>query len=302
MKIAELVLKYIEALIWPFVTLILVWGLRAHIRAAFARMSRLETPAGAIEFAVEARDVLMQAEGIPRAGRPAWPLFPHPRQAQELPREPEPQRPGPQRPVPPETVGSRPGQEDESARERPYVPQGPPPVPEERGAERSEPQAPAGRSRGLPRQQAPVPADTAPAGGPPPVPGPLESPVAGAPDGSGAYGEEPPWRGAFREARGMVDASPVGAVVTAWNALIALCLDVTGAYSGPMPLRTPPMDIERALTLAGLSPSATAVFERLQELRTRAVYGANSVTPGAARDFIDSCLTVAREVEALRNT
>jgi hypothetical protein len=99
----------------------------------------------------------------------------------------------------------------------------------------------------------------------------------------------------------MADASPVGAVVTAWNALITLRLDVTGAYALPMPLRTPPTDIERALTLAGLSPSATAVFQRLQELRTRAVYGANSVTPGAARDFIDSCLTVAREIEALRN-
>ncbi|MGA5577975.1 hypothetical protein ACPCK9_24505 [Streptomyces koyangensis] len=54
MAIAELVLKYLDALVWPVVTLVLVWMLRAQIRQAFQRLTRLETPAGTLEFEFEA--------------------------------------------------------------------------------------------------------------------------------------------------------------------------------------------------------------------------------------------------------
>ncbi|MER7721091.1 hypothetical protein ABTX99_29875 [Streptomyces flaveolus] len=64
MAVAELILKYVEALVWPLVTVGLVWILRGHIRAAFARMTRLETPAGAIEFASDARDTRNEAEEL----------------------------------------------------------------------------------------------------------------------------------------------------------------------------------------------------------------------------------------------
>ncbi|WP_411088419.1 hypothetical protein [Streptomyces sp. 061-3] len=62
--VAELVLKYIEALVWPLVTVVLVLALRGHIQQAFTRMTRLETPAGSIEFATDAREVRQEAEGL----------------------------------------------------------------------------------------------------------------------------------------------------------------------------------------------------------------------------------------------
>jgi hypothetical protein len=75
--VAELVLKYIQALAWPLVTLGLAWVLRGQIRGAFARMTRLETPAGAIDFATEVRDVLVQADaavGVAGSGGPPLPV------------------------------------------------------------------------------------------------------------------------------------------------------------------------------------------------------------------------------------
>ncbi|QUW78591.1 hypothetical protein SMIR_05195 [Streptomyces mirabilis] len=67
MEVAELVLKYIEALAWPLVTVTVVWGLRGHIQGALTRMTRLETPAGAIEFATDAREMRREAEGLAQA-------------------------------------------------------------------------------------------------------------------------------------------------------------------------------------------------------------------------------------------
>ncbi|NJP75639.1 hypothetical protein HCJ99_33705, partial [Streptomyces sp. C1-2] len=78
MEVAELVLKYVRVLVWPVVTLVLVWSLRAQLRAALTRMTRVETPAGAIEFAAEAREVLDQAQGAADATPPALPVPPLP--------------------------------------------------------------------------------------------------------------------------------------------------------------------------------------------------------------------------------
>ncbi|MGW1687461.1 hypothetical protein ACWCPO_23225 [Streptomyces albidoflavus] len=64
MAIAELVLKYLDTLVWPVVTVVLVWMLRAQIRQAFGRLTRLETPAGTLEFEAEARAVRDEADDL----------------------------------------------------------------------------------------------------------------------------------------------------------------------------------------------------------------------------------------------
>lgn len=104
----------------------------------------------------------------------------------------------------------------------------------------------------------------------------------------------------FQNARDMVDASPVGAVVTAWSALGVLALDACRASAVPLPASPRPADIGEALRWLGLPPGVMSVFGRLRELRNRAMHVEN-VTPAAARDFVDSCLTVARELDARMN-
>lgn len=64
MAIAELVLEYLDALVWPVVTVVLVWMVRAQIQQAFGRLTRLETPAGTLEFAAESRAVRDQADDL----------------------------------------------------------------------------------------------------------------------------------------------------------------------------------------------------------------------------------------------
>ncbi|WP_436738035.1 hypothetical protein [Streptomyces sp. BBFR102] len=64
MAIAELVLKYLDALVWPVVTLALVWMVRAQIQQAFGRLTRVETPAGTLEFEAAARAVRDEADDL----------------------------------------------------------------------------------------------------------------------------------------------------------------------------------------------------------------------------------------------
>lgn len=80
MAIAELVLKYLDTLVWPVVTVVLVWMLRAQIRQAFGRLTRLETPAGTLEFEAEARAVRDEADDLraPVVEGPADEGFPCP--------------------------------------------------------------------------------------------------------------------------------------------------------------------------------------------------------------------------------
>ncbi|MEU1806320.1 hypothetical protein [Streptomyces sp. NPDC019937] len=225
MEIAELVLKYIEALVWPLVTVGLVWGLRSHIREAFSRMIRLETPAGAIEFEAQVRDVLTRAEEAAIADAPMGPY------GQGVPTP----RPQPWTPYP------------APAGERVEEGLGP--------SAREEPPAPA------PAQSPPQPQPQAPPSGAPQGPPP--------PPRAAAFEAPPHWHEQLQEARTIADASPVGAIITAWNAL----------------LTTLPND---------LPPDIVVVVNRLRTLRNRAVHQAETVTPGAARDFIESCLHVAR--------
>ena len=80
--VAELVLKYVQALVWPCVTLALVFVWRDRIADAIQRLQRVETPAGAVEFATDARDVRDRAEAVARSG--PGPVGPG---VQPLPRE-----------------------------------------------------------------------------------------------------------------------------------------------------------------------------------------------------------------------
>lgn len=63
-KVAELVLEYLKAVAWPVTTIGLVWFLRAHLREAFGRLTRLETPLGAVDFEVEARHLRERADEL----------------------------------------------------------------------------------------------------------------------------------------------------------------------------------------------------------------------------------------------
>ncbi|MBQ0864903.1 hypothetical protein [Streptomyces sp. RK75] len=87
MDVAELVLRYVEAVIWPLVTLTVAWCLRAYLREAFARMTRIETPAGAIEFETEARQLRQRAEELRQ--QPAAPRGPAP-SPWSVPQQPQP--------------------------------------------------------------------------------------------------------------------------------------------------------------------------------------------------------------------
>ncbi|TBO59883.1 hypothetical protein EYS09_09700 [Streptomyces kasugaensis] len=194
MEVAELVLKYIQALAWPAVTVGVAWALRSHIQQAFARMTRLETPAGSIEFATDAREMRREAEELAQ-----------PQGAQ---------------------------QEDSAT------------------------------------------------------------------DGNARLG-------VFQEAWGVADASPIGAVVSAWLVLEEITR-TTLQLKDAMPQsrygrEAPPLltELIPALEGIGLSPRGVSIFNDLRRLRNQAVHG-EAVTPAAARDFVETCRYVAREVYGLR--
>ncbi|MCX5406207.1 hypothetical protein OHA37_20310 [Streptomyces sp. NBC_00335] len=64
MEIAELVLKFVDTLAWPLVALGLAWAWRTNIGRAIGRMTRVETPAGALEFAAEVADIRREAQYV----------------------------------------------------------------------------------------------------------------------------------------------------------------------------------------------------------------------------------------------
>ncbi|WP_436960403.1 hypothetical protein [Streptomyces sp. SudanB182_2057] len=279
MEIAELILKYVQALVWPLITLTLVYVLRAHLTAAFARMTRVETPAGSIEFAVEARDVLNQAESVGDGAGPASAWRRSPQQAHGVP-----------------------------------APAGPPsgngqttdyPLPAPAGSGHGFPppgQAPGGAGHGHPQPGQPAqggPAYGYPQPGQPGSFGPSVVQPGSAVPQSAQQSPGSVWRDGFRVARGMADSVPAAAVVAAWDVLERLCRDVVLARG----LGWQPADVAslgRALIACGLPAASADVLTRLRGLRDRAPHLSTGVTPGAARDVIDACLTLAREVDALR--
>ncbi|MFD3936155.1 hypothetical protein ACFWSF_04775 [Streptomyces sp. NPDC058611] len=208
MEIAELVLKYVQALVWPGVTVGCVWVLRHQLSQAIRRMSRVETPAGSIEFAAAARDALDEAEELTGAAAP------------------------------------------------------------------SESDEPASDDVGHGRE-----------------------------GGSGSIVN--PRR--FREARHMADASPIGAIVSAWNELERVSWALIGRHPELMPepvhrgMAPRWIDWRKMFQTLGVSPDGLSLYGRLRDLRNQAVHGrlSDDVGPAAARDFVESCLLLARELEQL---
>ncbi|MFD4033659.1 hypothetical protein ACFWVP_24905 [Streptomyces sp. NPDC058637] len=285
MEIAELVLKYVEALVWPLVTVALVWGLRAHIKEAIGRLTRLETPAGSMEFAQEARELLDEAQQLTEP-RPDWPA-----EARRTPPDPAPL------PTPlPEPV--------------PVPLPDPDPAPE---TDTDVPPPPESRPGGEPGSGQPQPDPGQPA--PRWVYAEPPSEPRGAPDPWAVAGDErgasmrmlPHGRGErilsgerFADATAMASASPVGAVITAWTTLGDLGADILGQYGVQVDRSTfGAHHIPRlmdGLTGVSMSRRIDEVLSGLRRLRNTAVHRPDSVTPEAARDFVDSCRQVAAEL------
>lgn len=108
------------------------------------------------------------------------------------------------------------------------------------------------------------------------------------------------WRQALVAARDMAGTSPREAVLTAWSTLEHLCREAATAAGVPLPQPANAGELRSALVAAGLPPDTAGVLARLGDLRNRAAH-LRDITPVAARDFVDGCLTVAREVAALRD-
>lgn len=64
MEIAELVLKYLRALVWPGVVITLAVVFRHQLADAFKRVTRLETVAGSLEFAEQALEAREDAQDL----------------------------------------------------------------------------------------------------------------------------------------------------------------------------------------------------------------------------------------------
>jgi hypothetical protein len=70
-EIAELVLKYLQALVWPGVVITLAVAFRRQLAEAFKRVTRLETVAGSLEFAEQALEAREDAQDLADGGLPA---------------------------------------------------------------------------------------------------------------------------------------------------------------------------------------------------------------------------------------
>ncbi|MFE9911380.1 hypothetical protein [Streptomyces clavifer] len=273
MEIAELVLKYVEALVWPLVTVALVWGLRGHIREAIGRLTRLETPAGSMEFAQEARELLDEAQRL---------TVPRPHVPSEQPAPPEPARD----PVP------------APATDEDFVL--PPPFPQAGGSDPGQP---------MPRWV--YGGETVYGGeaGSAPEQAPNASADADGSDERGASLRMVPrrlrdrilLRELFTEAMALAPATPVGAVVTAWTTLEGFCAHVLERHDVPVDRTRSGAHVSRQLMAGldglGVSSQSREVVRRLRRLRDTAVHRPEAVTPEAARDFVAGCRSVASELQ-----
>jgi hypothetical protein len=102
----------------------------------------------------------------------------------------------------------------------------------------------------------------------------------------------------------VIDHSPTGAIVSAWNALQTFAEEVLTLYPSLRPRRPvsgklPPGEVVRMLQMAGLSQDWVDVMNDLRRLRNTTVHGTAVVTPQAARDFVRGCKSVALALEDL---
>ncbi|MYT19970.1 hypothetical protein GTW69_06645 [Streptomyces sp. SID7760] len=111
--------------------------------------------------------------------------------------------------------------------------------------------------------------------------------------------------GAIDQPDDVIEHSPTGAIVSAWNALQTFAEEILTLYPSvkprrPMaPGRVPPGELVRMLQQAGLKQDAVALMNALRDLRNTTVHGTAVVTPQAARDFVRGCKTVALLLEEL---
>ncbi|MFD5185859.1 hypothetical protein ACFWMQ_25290 [Streptomyces sp. NPDC058372] len=265
MAIAELVLRYVDTLVWPVVTLLLVWLLRAQIREAFQRLVRVETPAGALEFEAEARAVREEADDLTSPdGGPGV--------------EGPSRRPGGRHAV---------GDTD-------WL--GWPPEPDE------EPEPDEDREPDLPpnRGERPAPYEHgggagwgAASGGGGPEPPPR---VAPRPRRWGIFGD------AMEMAEVSPVGAVVTAWTTLLTYEVST-LESHGFTPRPDPSGVHDAhEVAWQLAALGASPEMADVHEGLRALRNKAVDQPHSVTPEAARDFVRSCRTLAVGLRRLSGT
>jgi hypothetical protein len=102
----------------------------------------------------------------------------------------------------------------------------------------------------------------------------------------------------------VIERSPTGAIVSAWNALQTFAEEILTLYPGvqqrrPELERMAPGELVRMLQVAGLAPEAVEVMNDLRRLLNTAVHGTAVVTPQAADDFVRGCMYVAYTMEDL---
>ena len=105
---------------------------------------------------------------------------------------------------------------------------------------------------------------------------------------------------AIAQSEEVMKASPVGAVVSAWNALEVMANETLTHYPQvPLPRRGGSArtsgELVRSLQAAGMKSEAVDILHDLRRLRNTAVHG-GVVTENGARDFVASCELVAEEL------
>lgn len=264
MEIAELVLKYVDTLVWPIATVALVWGLRHPIKRAMARLSRLETPAGTLEFSAEARELLDEAAVIRDAtlSQETEPGAHSSPEALEEERDREVEGRSPQ---------ARNGEDerpsDSESRPASEAPANFPQEPE------------AASNADFLRRVSEVGALTV-----------------------RRYFATHQLRKSFSELAEVASVSPAGAVITAHTRLESQILESAHVRLGrPEVFDEVDPRHRRAATRFALkemraSREVMDIYDRLRALRNQAAHSPDSVTADAAVDYVQGCLTVAMAV------
>ncbi|MFF3879067.1 hypothetical protein, partial [Streptomyces sp. NPDC001978] len=109
---------------------------------------------------------------------------------------------------------------------------------------------------------------------------------------------------AIAQPEDVIEHSPTGAIISAWNALQTFAEEILTLYPGVQPRRpvagrVPPGELVRMLQMAGLDQDAVDVVNELRLLRNTTVHGTAVVTPQAARDFVRGCKSVGLFLEDL---
>jgi hypothetical protein len=102
----------------------------------------------------------------------------------------------------------------------------------------------------------------------------------------------------------VIELSPVGAIVSAWNALQTFAEEILTLYPSGRPRRPrsgrmAPGELIQRLQVAGLRPEGVNLMHELRHLRNTTVHGTAVITSQGARDFVQGCMYVADIMEEL---